>query len=80
MKYYWTVSAFSESFSILLCTIYFAVPSGSPLMFEVLAEQRQVNFSWSPPPPSQQNGLTTHSPARLPLHPSLSHFLSLDHT
>ena len=54
--------------------LYFAVPSGSPLMFEVLAEQRLVNFSWSPPPPSQQNGIITNyslscspSPSSLPL-------------
>ena len=48
-------------------------------MFEVVAGQRQVHFSWSPPPVTQQNGLITNynlscspSPSSLPQSPSQS--------
>ena len=50
-----------------------AAPSGAPKMFEAVAGQRQVIFSWSPPPVTQHNGLITSytlscspSPSSLP--------------
>ena len=46
-------------------------------MFEVEVGQRQVNFSWSPPPVTQRNGIITSytlscspSPSSLPQSPS----------
>ena len=54
-------------------------------MFEADAGQRQVNFSWSSPPVSQQNGLITNytlscspSPSSLPLFPSQSGPLTVE--
>ena len=48
-------------------------------MFERVAGQRQVEFSWSPPPVTQRNGVITSytlscspSPSSLPLSPSQS--------
>jgi hypothetical protein len=52
-------------------------PSGSPEMFGAVAGEREVEFSWSPPPPTQQNGVITSytlscspSPSSLPQFPS----------
>ncbi|CAI8023704.1 Down syndrome cell adhesion molecule-like protein 1 homolog [Geodia barretti] len=52
-------------------------PSGSPEMFGAVAGEREVEFSWSPPPPTQQNGVITSytlscspSPSSLPQSPS----------
>ena len=54
-------------------------PEGAPEMFEAVAGQRQVNFSWSPPPVTQRNGVITSytlscspSPSSLPQSPSQS--------
>ena len=54
-------------------------PSGAPEMFERVTGQRQVEFSWSPPPVTQRNGVITSytlscspSPSSLPLFPSQS--------
>ena len=62
-----------------LSSFYLSVPSGAPEMFEAVAGQRQVNFSWSPPPVTQHNGLVTSytlscspSPSSLPQSPSQS--------
>ena len=57
----------------------YTVPSGYPEMFTAVAGQRQVNFSWSPPLPAQQNGVIigymlscSPSPSSLPLSTSQS--------
>ena len=61
-----------------LSSFYFSVPSGAPETFEAVAGQRQVNFSWSPPPVTQRNGLITSytlfcSPSPSSLPQSASH-------
>ena len=53
-------------------------PSGAPEMFEAVPGEREVVFSWSPPPITQQNGPLTPVTlsSALPLSPlslSLSH-------
>ena len=60
---------------ILLMTI--SVPSGSPQMFTAVAGEREVVFSWSPPPVIQRNGIIMHytlscspSPSSLPQSPT----------
>ena len=58
----------------VFCCIYIPpAPSGAPEMFESVAGQRHVVFSWSPPPVTQQNKLITSytlscspSPSSLP--------------
>ena len=64
-----------------LCTYRYATtaPSGAPDMFEAEVGQRQVVFSWSPPPVTQHNGLITSytlscspSPSSHPQSPSQS--------
>ena len=35
-------------------------PSGAPEVFTVVARQREVAFSWSPPPLAQLNGIITN--------------------
>ena len=59
--------------------VIFIVPMSSPGMFEAVAGQRQVVFSWSPPPVTQYNGFITSctlscspSPSSLPQSPSQS--------
>ena len=59
-------------------------PEGAPEMFEAVAGQRQVNFSWSPPPVTQRNGVITSytlscspSPFSLPQSPSQSGTLTV---
>ena len=59
-------------------------PEGAPEMFEAVAGQRQVNFSWSPPPVTQRNGVITSyilscspSPSSLPQSPSQSGTLTV---
>ena len=54
-----------------------SAPSGSPEKFEAVAGQRQVVFTWSPPPVTQRNGVITNytlscspSPSSLPQSPS----------
>ena len=54
-------------------------PGGAPEMFEAVAGQRQVKFSWSPPPVTQLNGIIisytlswSPSPSSLPLSTSQS--------
>ena len=54
-------------------------PSGAPEMFVAEVGQRKVNFSWSPPPVTQHNGLITSytlscspSPSSLRQSPSQS--------
>ena len=63
---------------LLLFTVSTA-PSGAPEMFVTEVGQRQVVFSWSPPPVTQHNGLITSytlscspSPSSLPQSPSQS--------
>ena len=53
------------------------VPAGVPEMFVAAAGERQVNFSWSPPPVALRNGVITSytlscspSPSTLPQSPS----------
>ena len=53
------------------------VPAGDPEMFVAAAGERQVNFSWSPPPVALRNGVITSytlscspSPSSLPQSPS----------
>ncbi|CAI7990133.1 Receptor-type tyrosine-protein phosphatase F [Geodia barretti] len=53
------------------------VPTGSPEAFEAVVGQRQVVFTWSPPPVTQRNGVITSytlscspSPSSLPQSPS----------
>ena len=64
--------------TIILFNIITA-PSGAADMFEAVAGQRQVVFSWSPPPVTWHNGLITSytlscspSPSSLPQSPSQS--------
>ena len=64
-------------FQNLFCIYIPPAPSGAPEMFEAVAGQRQVVFSWSPPPVTQQNRLITSytlscspSPSSLPQSPS----------
>ena len=59
-------------------------PEGAPEMFEAVAGQRQVNFSWSPPPVTQRNGVIisytlscSPSPSSLPQSPSQSGTLTV---
>ena len=54
-----------------------SAPSGSPEIFEAVAGQRQVVFTWSPLPVTQRNGVITNytlscspSPSTLPQSPS----------
>ena len=54
-----------------------SAPSGSPEAFEAVVGQRQVVFTWSPPPVTQRNGVITSytlscspSPSSLPQSPS----------
>ena len=47
-----------------------AAPAGAPEMFVVDAGERQVNFSWSPPPVALRNGIITSY--TLSCSPSLS--------
>ena len=70
----------NNSLSFLFCS----VPTGAPEMFVAVAGKRQVVFSWSPPPPNQQNGVITNytlscspSPSSLPQSPSQSGSLSV---
>ena len=67
------------NFFLNFSSFYLSVPSGAPEMFEAVAGQRQVNFSWYPPPVTQHNGLITSytlfcspSPSSLPQSPSQS--------
>ena len=67
------------SINFVLASFYLSVPSGAPRTFEAVAGQRQVNFSWSPPPVTQRNGHITSytlscypSPSSLPPSPSQS--------
>ena len=51
-------------------------------MFVAVADEREVNFSWSPPPPTQQNGIIVNytlscSPSLSSLPPSPSQSGSL---
>ena len=77
--------AFSDVM-LQLCTFRYATtaPSSAPNMFEAEVGQRQVVFSWSPPPVTQQNGLITSytlscspSPSSLPHSPSQSGLLTV---
>ena len=68
---------------ILLSSLY-AAPSAAPEMFAADAGERQVVFSWSPPPVTQRNGVITSytlscspSPSSLPQSPSLSGSLTV---
>ena len=54
-----------------------SVPSGSPVEFTAVAGEREVVFSWSPPPVTERNGVITSytlscspSPSFLPQFPS----------
>ena len=54
--------------------IIYTVPSGIPEMFDAVAGERQVTFSWSPPAVTQRNGVIINytlscspSPSTLPL-------------
>ena len=67
----------SVSATTYICSSLFPAPTGSPEMFVPEAGQRQVNFSWSPPPVTQRNGVLTNytlscspSPSSLPQSPS----------
>ena len=72
---------------MMICTVFVlstAPPGGIPEMFEAVAGQRQVNFSWSPPPVTQRNGVITSytlscspSPSSLPQSPSQSGTLTV---
>ena len=51
----------------------YTVPAAAPEMFEAEVGQREVSFSWSPPPVTQRNGVITSynlscspSPSSLP--------------
>ena len=52
-------------------TISLSAPSGSPVGFTAVAGEREVVFSWSPPPVTERNGVTP-SPAPLLPPPSPS--------
>ncbi|CAI8053974.1 Receptor-type tyrosine-protein phosphatase F, partial [Geodia barretti] len=58
-------------------TIQQKAPSGSPEMLHAVPGEREVEFSWSPPPVTQRNGVITSytlscspSPSSLPHSPS----------
>ena len=62
----------------------FTAPTGTPEMFEAVFGQRQVNFSWSPPPVTQHSLVITSytlscspSPSSLPQSPSQSGTLTV---
>ena len=64
--------------------IHLTAPSGAPQMFEAEVGQRQVVFSWSPPPETQRTRPITSytlscspSPSSLPQSPSQSGLLTL---
>ena len=57
--------------------VLFTAASGVPVMFEVEAGEREVVFSWLPPPTMQRNAVITSytlscspSPSALPQSPS----------
>ena len=67
-----------------LCLSFSLAPSAAPEMFEADVGERQVVFSWSPPPVTQRNGVITSytlscspSPSSLPKFPSLSGSLTV---
>ena len=60
-----------------ICSYVLTVPAGTPEMFVATAGERQVTFSWSPPPVTLRNGVITSytlscspSPSSLPQSPS----------
>lgn len=62
---------------------FLPAPSGAPEIFQVEVAKRDVEFTWSPPPPDRQNGVITNytlicspSPSSLPQSIS-SQFVSL---
>ena len=62
-----------------MAIMFILVPSAAPERFEVDIGERQVVFSWSPPPVAQRNGVITRytlscspSPSSLPQSPSQS--------
>ena len=72
-------SSHSVRGSVTVCFALLTAPSGVPEMFEAVAGQRQVNFSWSPPRVALRNGVITSytlscspSPSSLPQSPSQS--------
>ena len=81
-----TTAESSKHFHKLCCprflffhNIYSLAPSATPLMFAADPEERQVVFSWSPPPVTRRNGVITSytlscspSPSSPPQSPSLS--------
>ena len=88
------LSLLSSSDSAALLRLYYIIccfslsavdpPEDAPEMFEAVAGQRQVNFSWSPPPVIQHNGVITSytlscspSPSSLPQSPSQSGTLTV---
>ena len=51
--------------------VAFTAPSGAPEMFEAVPGEREVMFSWCPPPITQQNGpLTSYTLSCSPSLPS----------
>ena len=59
---------------VIVIILSYSVPSGIPEMFDAVAGERQVTFSWSPPAVTQRNGVIiiytlscSPSPSTLPL-------------
>ena len=48
-----------ECFLFSTCSVCDIVPAGAPEVFVASAGERQVNFSWSPPPVALRNGVIT---------------------
>ena len=64
-------------YNLLCCYPLCTAPAGDPKMFVADPGERQVNFSWSPPPVALRNGVITSytlscspSPSSLPQSPS----------
>ena len=69
---------------IITAIMFILVPSAAPEGFEADVGERQVVFSWSPPPVAQRNGVITSytlscspSPSSLPQSPSQSGSLTV---
>ena len=73
-KYYSLVCIYSYKIVCILIASYNVAPSAAPERFVGVAGERQVNFSWSPPPVTEHNGVIigytlscSPSPSSLPL-------------
>ena len=72
-----TYSLYISNIQILSLSLSLSAPSSAPQNFAAVSGEREVEFSWSAPPITQQNGVITSyilscypSPSSLPQFPS----------